>query len=387
MGSARRKQRSALLGGALALLFAALPAQAGAVQGTEYTLHLAANGSEDVSDISHVSPQYSSMHQTASWTVLPRDVNVWLPRSSGPPGEANAGATEYLTVDSRISEQSPAPSIGEVKETGTYEKSVPEGEPVSESYSCSGPVTTTGTIKHRVITTPLDPTVEIESDFQEVLASNYGAPLSNAFGPCWEDSGYTQTGYFFYAWNQPEGQRLQVGMLVPATEIGDPFIGGPAADYNNVAARESSEACNSIPDPTNPCPVSFKLGGEYSLTKVCDGTITAAGGTCGAAGQSKTGEEKKPKAKKPGGKKGKQGKKSKKPKCVVPPLKGVVLAQAKQKLRAAHCKAGTVTRRKSKLPKRRVISTKPKAGARRKAGTAVDLTVSAGPAKRKHRRR
>lgn len=65
--------------------------------------------------------------------------------------------------------------------------------------------------------------------------------------------------------------------------------------------------------------------------------------------------------------------------CVVPKLTGRTLTRAKKLLKAAYCRVGDVTRRKSKrVAKGRVISTSLKAGAKRDAGTKVKLVISRG---------
>ena len=70
--------------------------------------------------------------------------------------------------------------------------------------------------------------------------------------------------------------------------------------------------------------------------------------------------------------------------CIVPKLKGDTLKKAKSALRKADCKLGKVTKRAAKVRKGRVISSKPKARTKHKAGTKVALTISKGKA---HRRR
>jgi beta-lactam-binding protein with PASTA domain len=65
--------------------------------------------------------------------------------------------------------------------------------------------------------------------------------------------------------------------------------------------------------------------------------------------------------------------------CVVPNVTGKTLVVAKRKLVAAHCAAGSIRRAVSRvLPAGKVISQKPKAGARRKLGARVALVVSLG---------
>jgi hypothetical protein len=65
--------------------------------------------------------------------------------------------------------------------------------------------------------------------------------------------------------------------------------------------------------------------------------------------------------------------------CVVPNLKGKTLSSAKKKLASAHCRTGRVTTvRSANVAKGRVISQKPGAGTKLKAGAKVDLVVSRG---------
>jgi hypothetical protein len=68
-----------------------------------------------------------------------------------------------------------------------------------------------------------------------------------------------------------------------------------------------------------------------------------------------------------------------KPRCKVPRLRGKTLKAAKKALRKAHCRAGKVSRKRSKtIHKGRVISTKPKAGRKLPNGTKVKITLSRG---------
>lgn len=71
----------------------------------------------------------------------------------------------------------------------------------------------------------------------------------------------------------------------------------------------------------------------------------------------------------------------KKAACIVPKLKGKTLKAAKSALAKAHCKAGKVSKKFSKVKKGRVISQKPGAGKHEPAGTKVSLVVSKGKKK------
>jgi hypothetical protein len=67
------------------------------------------------------------------------------------------------------------------------------------------------------------------------------------------------------------------------------------------------------------------------------------------------------------------------PRCKVPRLKGKTLRAARRALRRAHCRAGRVTRRRSRTVRRgRVISTSPRAGRIRPNGTKVRIKLSRG---------
>jgi hypothetical protein len=64
------------------------------------------------------------------------------------------------------------------------------------------------------------------------------------------------------------------------------------------------------------------------------------------------------------------------PKCKVPKLKGKTLTKAKAALKKAHCKLGKVTKKKGSSSLRgKVVSSKPKAGTVKPAGTKVALVL------------
>lgn len=65
--------------------------------------------------------------------------------------------------------------------------------------------------------------------------------------------------------------------------------------------------------------------------------------------------------------------------CVVPRLEGKSLAAARKALQNAHCAVGRITKHTSStVSNGKVISSSPKAGSKRRAGTGVALTVSRG---------
>jgi hypothetical protein len=72
------------------------------------------------------------------------------------------------------------------------------------------------------------------------------------------------------------------------------------------------------------------------------------------------------------------------PQCVVPSLRNLTLAKARNALTAANCKLGKVTRVRDKRVKRgRVISQLPDAKWRRDVGSKVAVKVSLGPPKKR----
>jgi hypothetical protein len=74
-------------------------------------------------------------------------------------------------------------------------------------------------------------------------------------------------------------------------------------------------------------------------------------------------------------------------KCIVPKLKGKSLSKARKALAKAHCKLGKVTKPKVKKGHKRPVlvvgSSKPKAGARLRAGSKVAIKLVPAPKKRK----
>ncbi len=289
----------------LVLVPALAAAPASALSGVEYKLHFTGEGKETLSTTSEVLEQ-ETRQQNATWTFLPRDVNVWLPKFNGPPGQANAREAEVPTVDERISQGLYKP-IGEVKETGTYFE-VHESEPVAEPFSCNGSIVFVGPIIHRVIVTPLDPTIDLETDFQGTLGIANKGVIGNTVGePCWTaGKGEEGFGYFNFQWDNPHGQRLQVGMSIPAQQIGEPSIGGPAMDFSNVETSESAQDCLG----SHGCKVTFKLTGEYDLEKICEGTDASGAFACGSGSSGSSSNNNNSNNSNPGG--GKQAEEAKK---------------------------------------------------------------------------
>jgi hypothetical protein len=278
------------------LILAVSAAPASALSGVEYKLHFTGEGKETLSTTSETLEQ-ETRQQNATWTFLPKDVNIWLPKFNGPPGEANAKEAEVPTVDERISKGVYTP-IGEVKETGTYfeeHESTSEAEP----FSCNGSIVFVGPIIHRVIVTPLDPTIDLETDFQGTLGIANKGVIGNTVGePCWTTGkGEEGFGFFNFQWDNPHGQRLQVGMSIPAQQIGEPSIGGPAMDFSNVETSESAQDCLG----SHGCKVTFKLTGEYDLEKICEGTFESSWSCGNGSGSSSTNNNNNPNNPKPGG--------------------------------------------------------------------------------------
>jgi beta-lactam-binding protein with PASTA domain len=62
---------------------------------------------------------------------------------------------------------------------------------------------------------------------------------------------------------------------------------------------------------------------------------------------------------------------------VVPKVAGKTLSAARKAIVRAHCRVGTITRRRSaKVRSGRVIATRPAAGTHHRGGTKINLTVS-----------
>ena len=69
--------------------------------------------------------------------------------------------------------------------------------------------------------------------------------------------------------------------------------------------------------------------------------------------------------------------------CVVPKLKGLKLKSAKHALKKSGCRAGKVTRKRSRKKKGTVIGHSPRVGRALASGAKVELTVSSGPPRRR----
>jgi hypothetical protein len=284
------------------LIFAAsllVVSGASATGGVEYKLHLTAEGKESVSSISPNLEQ-ETRQQNATWTLLPKDVNVWIPKFNGPPPQGVTLESEVQTADERLL-QSPFAPIGKIEEHGTY-FAEPGTEPVAEPFECSGSVVYDGPIIHRVIVSPLSGAVDLETDFQGVIASASKGTIGNTVGePCYTaEKGEEGWGYFYYAWGEPGNERIQVGMSIEPLEIGQPFISGPAKDFSSVEIQKASQDCLG----SNECEETFKLTGEYDLEKICEGTNATGTFACesGSSGSSSNNNSNKPQTNPGGGK-------------------------------------------------------------------------------------
>ena len=72
--------------------------------------------------------------------------------------------------------------------------------------------------------------------------------------------------------------------------------------------------------------------------------------------------------------------------CIVPRLRGLTRRAAARRLARAHCRLGKVRFARSRTRKGRVVRSRPRAGARRRSGTRVAITISRGSAKPTKRR-
>ncbi len=342
------KLRGLVVLGVTLSMAAVAPVAIADIPGYEYKLVLKGTGTQDVTMTGN--PAQYTLHQSASWKSEPGPVTVWLPKFNGPPGQQNAGEHPYTTSET-------LPQLGNVSQTGTTPD--PNNSGSSLQVNCpTAPITYTGSIIQRVIVTPLDPTIELETDYN----GSFLAGGSRTFGPC-SDGNYAR---FAYDWGNPQGQRLQVGIEIPPQQLGEAALGGPAKDFSNVTVTQSDGGWTTANCQAGrgACAIKFQMGGDYLLTLICKGTIGAGGvGTCGGSPGHGGG---------PGGN-GNQGK------CVVPDVTGKTVQAATRALSAARCALGKVQRVKSrKFPKGKVITSNPPAFTKHKAGTRVDLAVSSG---------
>lgn len=260
-------------------------AAAASLPGFEYSVHLGLSGSEKMTD----NAGERTTTQSASWVLSPKDVDVWLPKFSGPPGSscAQSGgcASSTATADAKAANT----ALGPITDSGTNFYASAE-----HPYSCTASVAIDDTgYQQKTDVGPLSPDVALETDlgFDFVPlpsledGGNYPCPGSGEYIVDEQDAGLFD---FFGPNPEDTAPRLAVGMLIPAQEIGQATIGGPADDYNNMATTEANCPYTSV---GNGCSFSFKLDGDYDLTLVCAGSINASTGTgaCGGGGGGSTG--------------------------------------------------------------------------------------------------
>lgn len=339
---------------------ALLPSRALATPGFKYKLHMIAEGKSSVEDSEEEEPG-ESRKQHAEWTFRPEDVYVWIPQFNGPPGQANARQEETFALDERPM----GSTIGQIIESGSF-----VGPERSEGIYCEAGVAFTGAVIQRVIVTELDPTIELETDFHGSLdAVNKPGEVGSAVGePCWHNAhGDEGSGHFHYEWDNPHGQRMQVGMLIPQQEIGDPTISGPAEDYNNVqASTELPEDC--FPNAVTTCKATFKLGGEYELEKVCEGSYSGTSWSCNSGTGSTGGQGNE--NKNPPADKGPAGN---------PPASGTSTSQQKTADKASQPSKGAKGKGKKKQAKeQKGVTVKIKSAKVTASGLQVKIKVSAG---------
>lgn len=269
-GASARLVLAAVLSAAGLLVTSAAAYGASTVPGAEYSVSFSGTGGENVS----YSDQEEQGTQTGSWTVKDPAVPLWLPATQQS-FEEDAASSQLTGVE--------AEATGTLSETGTYLKNN-----VPQNYSCSGAV-------HSVYTDRVSATVSLGS---LILGSAYNAAQdtapspaflvqvpggeSNAF-PCNSDPQYGPTqAYFQYPGVEDGSQSIGVAATVPYGDVGQAEFTVPAHDESHIT---QSDVCISGGHGNCTGP-NFQISGSYTLTKICDGTLTYSGsdvsGACGS---------------------------------------------------------------------------------------------------------
>ncbi|MDE3069158.1 MAG: PASTA domain-containing protein [Acidobacteriota bacterium] len=298
-------------------------------------------------------------------------------------------ATVPLTAPSRG-----APYTGSA--TGSYARAEGVTELVSE---CHGGTETNKLIEQSGSAAPFK-VVSFAAGASPVLTINVGAPsenyLAEGVGPCAGPPQGTATPNWWALWTAShraslltsEANEFQLTLTKGGGEVAaTATYSGVVEQQGNLIGTEST----SITVTEAPCTVPDVVGEPLALAEEA---IEEAGCTVGAVTEKKSmtvalGEvmSTSPAA---GASVAagtavslviaKGGRAARK--CIVPSLKGLTLVAAKQALKHAECALGRVKKKGSKtLAKGLVISSRPKAGKKKKAEYKVDLVLSKGPGK------
>jgi hypothetical protein len=256
------------------------------VNGSEYTVGFNGTGSVDSTYSEQEGDSSFSGHQTGSWTIADdNEPALWLPSaySSAEEGAMSSGPAFHEGLDSNGVLQ---PVTASLSETGMTTDD--QGNPVP--YSCSassiydngvGTVSAGAVLGHLTIGTSYSQNpmggvgrgfVAGHPDPTDPNGVAFDAQL-----PCQPNSG--AGGRFEY----PEGgDTIGYAAAIPFTSVGQATINLPASDESKITESSQSDDCAA---QIATCSVHFAISGTYTLTKVCDGTITYSGdeadGTCG----------------------------------------------------------------------------------------------------------
>jgi hypothetical protein len=208
----------------------------------------------------------NSTDQTANWNVLDNSpARLWLP------SKAQAGAEGVLSSATTQHAPPTAPETGTVTQTGKYS---PNGSPVD--YSC----TASSVYDDGVATASVGVVLGKLS-----LATSYASPGRgfNTGGTAVHPNAFTCTpGDALPNANLDYSDNVAYATTVPFTSVGQARITLAAADQSTFSP------CPAGLGPGDSCTgPNFHLTGTYTLTKVCDGTLSYTGGSvsgkCGAS--------------------------------------------------------------------------------------------------------
>ncbi len=240
--------------------------------GSEYDVTFSGSASSHI--VSHSfsggepSVETNSADQTANWKVLDNSpARLWLPSigSTGAEGLVSAGTTQHAPPT--------AAETGTVTQTGMYTPDTTE-----VPYSC----TASSVYDDGVATASAGVVLGKLS-----LRTSYASPGRgfNSGGTAAHPNAFTctPTDALPYA-NLDFSDTISYGATIPFTSVGQAKITLGATDHSNFppcpAGINQNDSCTG-PD--------FHLTGTYTLTKVCDGTLSYSGGSVsGKCGVSPT---------------------------------------------------------------------------------------------------
>ncbi len=212
------------------------------------------------------SIESNSADQAASWKVLDNSpARLWLP------SKVATGAASLLSTATTQHVRPTVPETATVTQTGKYTPATTE-----VPYSC----TASAVYDDGIATVSVGVVLGRLS-----LGTSYGSPGRgfNSGGTAVHPNAFTCTpaDALQYA-NLDFTDNISYGATVPFTSVGQAKITLGATDHSNFSP------CPADINPQDSCSgPNFHLSGTYTLTKVCDGTISYGGGgvtgKCGAS--------------------------------------------------------------------------------------------------------